>query len=59
MRAIAIPKVEPLDLLLPTMNERKSYLTIAVGDGRNEAEMGNIAIFWQFNRNCGKQKDKY
>jgi hypothetical protein len=43
MRAIAIPNVAPLDLLLPTLNEKKPYLTIGVGDGGNEAGMGNIA----------------
>jgi hypothetical protein len=43
MRGIALPNIVPLDLLFPSADAPKPYLTIAVGDGGNEAGTGNIA----------------
>jgi hypothetical protein len=43
MRALALPNVAPLDLLFPSPNDPKPYLTIGVGDGGNEVGTGNIA----------------
>lgn len=44
-----------LDLLFPGENEKKSYLTIGIGDGGNECGTGNIYKEVQKNVNYGEE----